>query len=134
MTAEPCPRRSDFDPVDRYQARSIERHSFYGADTGPVLERQHRQHTSRDELARHFANAATGAAIEAEWRDPAGASNAVVPLHVQYADLVVVSQPDPDDPDAHVAPHFAEYLPLSSDNRSGWLPTLAPLTRRVSDP
>jgi len=43
-----------------------------------------------------------------------------VPLHAQYADLVVAGQPDPDDPDASVAPHFVQSLLLSS-GRPVWL-------------
>ena len=33
-----------------------------------------------------------------------------MPLHAPHADLIVAGQPDPDDPEAFVAPHFVANL------------------------
>jgi nucleotide-binding universal stress UspA family protein len=54
-----------------------------------------------------------GGLTSAEWRASLEDAAAVVPLHARYVDLVVIGQPDPDQP-AGIEPGFAHRVALAA--------------------
>ncbi len=57
-----------------------------------------------------FVAAAGRAGCAFEWRAPAGSAIDAATLHARHADLIVVSQEDPDDEDSYIARDFVEDL------------------------
>lgn len=102
--------------VAAYSVFVAEPKSFYVmAGVGEYLMqvRSQREKT-RDELHEYFEENARLAGVKVEWRTPAEHPNVAMPLHARHADLTIAGQPDPDDPDAYIAPRFIENLLLSA--------------------
>jgi len=56
------------------------------------------------EAHRAFDDVAGRYGVAAEWRTVHGLPNAVVPLHARYADLTIIGQIDPEQPDTDALP------------------------------
>lgn len=61
-----------------------------------------------------FEDATKAFVISSEWRDVSGDVIDTVAVHARYADLVVVSQSDPDDSDSVGDRHLADHLVLDA--------------------
>jgi nucleotide-binding universal stress UspA family protein len=92
---------------------TLETYSMHGIP--PVVFEQHKRfYSERTEQARHtFEEAARRAGIKFEWRAPDGLPAEFAPLHARYADLAIIGQVDPEDPDTFVAERFAEIMALT---------------------
>ncbi|HET7649721.1 MAG TPA: universal stress protein [Gammaproteobacteria bacterium] len=92
---------------------TLETYSMYGIP--PVVFEQHQHfYVERLEQARQaFEDTARRAGVKFEWRAPDGLPTEFAPLHARYADLAIVGQVDPDDPDTFVAERFPEIMALT---------------------
>jgi nucleotide-binding universal stress UspA family protein len=95
-------------------ANVVERHL---RETG---EAQHRA-----EAVFRQASAAAGLAA-IEWRAPAGNPVDAAVAHARCADLAILGQPDPDDPDAGFIEELAQAVVLSAGRPSLIVPYIAP--------
>ena len=79
------------------------------------LYREYEQKTQREsEATRHlFEEAATRHGLSAEWRTASGYPSEVTALHGRYVDLIVLGQPDPDDPQAMLFRPLPEEVALA---------------------
>jgi nucleotide-binding universal stress UspA family protein len=84
----------------------------------------------RGQAQQAFLAAAERAGQAAEWRAPAGCAVEVATLHARHADLLILGQPDPDDPATYVDRHFVGDLVLGAGRpalvipHAGAVPTL----------
>lgn len=69
-----------------------------------------------------FTAAAQRAAAAFEWRAPSGPSVETAVLHARHADLLVLGQPDPDNPATYIARHFVEDVIMSAGRPAIVLP------------
>ncbi|KVA14062.1 universal stress protein [Burkholderia ubonensis] len=76
------------------------------------------QRERRDErvaaLERLFHAETTRAKVSADWIAADARANTVVPRHARHADLVIVGQSDPNDPETYIDDQFPENLVLSA--------------------
>ncbi|CAB3757789.1 universal stress protein [Paraburkholderia humisilvae] len=75
---------------------------------------QQRRAQQRGALERLFHAQALRANVDARFICSDGPANASVPQHARYADLVIIGQTDPDDPESYVDDHFAECVVMSA--------------------
>lgn len=102
--------------AERFAAHLIGLHSTLPADAphargyfdyfdrsllDPLYSEYQQKVHAESEATRHlFEEVATRRGLSAEWRAASGLPSAVTALHGRYVDLIVVGQPDPDDPQA----------------------------------
>ncbi|KWC36759.1 universal stress protein UspA, partial [Burkholderia ubonensis] len=90
--------------------------SFYVMAGSADYFREHRER--RDErlaaLERLFHAETTRAKVSADWIAADARANTVVPRHARHADLVIVGQSDPNDPETYIDDQFPENLVLSA--------------------
>ncbi|CAN7593618.1 universal stress protein [Trinickia sp. LjRoot230] len=68
----------------------------------------------RAELEQRFHSEIVHATVHGAWLDSSEHPNTVVPKTARLADLTIIGQFDPDDPESFVAEQFAENLVLSA--------------------
>ena len=108
-------RRFDAHVIGLYLVcQDLVHHLFEPAE--PLLRNGYEQQrrTSLGRAREAFERAAELAGINAEWRAPAGSILDAATLHGRHADVILLGQDDPDDPDAFVARHFVEDVVLGA--------------------
>jgi len=65
-------------------------------------------------LERLFHSEVARANIEGQWTTANGYANDVMPPHARLADLIVLGQTDPGDPEAFISEQFVEHIVLSA--------------------
>jgi nucleotide-binding universal stress UspA family protein len=83
-----------------------------------LLEPLYREFAARtqseaDEARRLFEEIARRHGVSAEWRSAAGYASAATAMHGRYVDLIVLAQPDPDDPRAALFRPLPEEVALA---------------------
>ena len=97
---------------------------------GLVAEQERLMKQKRDAAEQAFTESARRAGLTVEWRAPAGNAANVAPVHARYADLTLVGQSDPDDPETFVAEGFPELLVLSAGRPVLFVPYAGPVPGR----
>lgn len=87
------------------------------------------RHQACGALERLFHAEAARAKIDAQWIVEDGNAADEIPRHARRADLVVIGQNDPTDPEAFVAEHFAENVVMSSGRPVLLIPYAGSYTR-----
>lgn len=108
-------RRFDAHVIGLYLVcQDLVHHMFEPAETlqRKVYEAQRR--TSLDKARAAFEHATQLAGVNAEWRAPTGSVLDAATLHGRHADVIVLGQDDPDDPEAFIARHFVEDVVMGS--------------------
>lgn len=80
------------------------------------IQREYREASRRAfaKVEKDFREGAERAGLSYEWRDAEGAPDDLVALHARYADLVVVGQPDPEEPAATRSEEIAGIVALKA--------------------
>lgn len=91
-------------------------HAFFVmAGTADYYEEHERQRHERSAaLERLFHAELARAKVEGQWISADGYANDVVPPYARLADLIVLGQTDPADPESFVAEQFVEHVVLSA--------------------
>ncbi|KVC70492.1 universal stress protein [Burkholderia ubonensis] len=90
--------------------------SFYVMAGSADYFREHRERCDERlaALERLFHAETTRAKVSADWIAADARANTVVPRHARHADLVIVGQGDPNDPETYIDDQFPENLVLSA--------------------
>jgi nucleotide-binding universal stress UspA family protein len=91
-------------------------HAFFVmAGTAAYYAEHERQRNERAAaLERLFHAEAARADVEGRWITTSGYANDVVPPYARLADLVILGQTDPQDPESFIAEQFVEHLMMSA--------------------
>jgi nucleotide-binding universal stress UspA family protein len=81
---------------------------------GYYATHERRREQQRGAVERLFHAQALRAHVEARFVSPNQPANTSVPQHARYADLVILGQTDPDDPESYIDDHFVEYAVLAA--------------------
>jgi nucleotide-binding universal stress UspA family protein len=90
---------------------------------------QRQRHERGAAMERLFHAELARANVEGEWHAPMGYANDVVPPFARLADLVVLGQPDADDPESFVADQFVEHVVLSAGRPALLVPSAGSFDR-----
>ncbi|MCC8400533.1 universal stress protein [Paraburkholderia sp. MMS20-SJTN17] len=92
------------------------RHAFFvmAGTAEYYAEHERLRHERAGALERQFHAELARANVEGQWIATDGYANDVVPPYARLADLVVLGQADPLDPEAFVAEQFVEHVMLSA--------------------
>ncbi|SAL04766.1 universal stress protein family protein [Caballeronia arationis] len=102
---------------------------LFNRDESLKLAENKVQHAEWRERAHDvFLGVAQRAGASAEWRAAAGPVHEVASLHARHADLLVLGQHDPEDPESYVARSFVEDAVMSS----GVPAVIVPRSGRIS--
>ncbi|MEX3633511.1 universal stress protein [Paraburkholderia sp. BR14320] len=108
------------------------RHAFFvmAGTAEYYAEHERQRHERAGSLERLFHAELARAKVEGQWITADGYANDVVPPYARLADLIVLGQTDPVDPEAFVAEQFVEHVVLST----GRPVLLVPSSGRVTPP
>lgn len=92
------------------------RHAFFvmAGTVDYYAEHERQRHERAGALERQFHAELSRAKVEGQWIATDGYANDVVPPYARLADLIVLGQTDPTDPEAFVAEQFVEHIVLSA--------------------
>ncbi|RZF25683.1 universal stress protein [Paraburkholderia sp. UYCP14C] len=91
-------------------------------------EHERQRHERARELERLFHAELARAKVEGQWIVADGYANDVVPPYARLADLIVLGQTDPTDPEAFVAEQFVEHVVLSAGRPVLLVPSVGTFT------
>ncbi|WP_233853686.1 universal stress protein [Paraburkholderia sp. HD33-4] len=97
-------------------------------------EHERQRHERAGELERLFHAELARSKLDGQWIAANGYANDVVPPYARLADLIVLGQSDPADPESFVAEQFVEHIVLSAGRPVLLVPaagTFAPPGRHV---
>ncbi|KWB50854.1 universal stress protein UspA [Burkholderia ubonensis] len=109
-------RRFDAHLTGLFAVYTPELTSFYvmAGSADYFREREERRNQCHAALERLFHAETARAKVSSNWVGADARANFVVPRHARHADLVIVGQGDPDDPDTYIDDQFPENLVLSA--------------------
>jgi nucleotide-binding universal stress UspA family protein len=105
---------------------------LYGSDLWRI-DRETQRDANLKRAQDHCLAAAERAGRRIEWRSPSGPSTDAAILHARHADLLILGQDDPQDPNAYVAPHFVEDIVMESGRPAIVLPYAGPLRAQTEN-
>ncbi|PCE30568.1 universal stress protein [Burkholderia ubonensis] len=109
-------RRFDAHLTGLFSVYTPELTSFYvmAGSANYFRERDERRNQCHAALERLFHAETARAKVSGNWIGAEARANFVVPRQARHADLVIVGQGDPDDPDTYIDDQFQENLVLSA--------------------
>ncbi|RZF29634.1 universal stress protein [Paraburkholderia sp. UYCP14C] len=112
------------------------RHEFFvmAGTAEYYVEHERQRHEKAGSLERLFHAELARAKVEGQWIAIDGYANDVVPPYARLADLIVLGQTDPTDPEAFIAEQFVEHVVLSAGRPVLLVPSagsVAPPSRHV---